>query len=217
MKIHELMTTDVVTVGVGTPLKDAAALMAEHNVSGLPVVDPTHRVLGVLSEGDILYRETGRRANATVLGRMGIGISDTEAARRSIATTAGEAMSTPAVTLGPERPASDAATVMIDRQINRLPVVDDDGVLIGIVTRADLVRAFVRSDEELAREIREDVFGRALWLDPECIQVEVHGGEVRLSGQVETKVDAELVSSFVERVPGVMGVSSKLSWCEDEG
>lgn len=217
MRIHELMTTDVVTVGVGTPLKDAAALMAEHNVSGLPVVDSANHVLGVLSEGDILYRETGRRANTTMLGRMGIGISDTEAARRSIATTVGEAMSAPAVTLGPQRPASDAANLMIDRQINRLPVVDGDGVLIGIVTRADLVRAFVRSDDELAREIREDVFGRTLWLDPEWIHVEVHDGEVQLSGQVETKVDAELVPSFVERVPGVMGVSSKLSWREDEG
>ena len=88
-------------------------------------------------------------------------------------------------------------------------------MLIGIVTRADLVRAFVRSDEEIAREIRDDVIRRTLWLEPDPIEVAVHDGEVRLSGEVETKGDAELIPSFVQRVPGVVSVLSKLRWREN--
>ena len=76
-------------------------------------------------------------------------------------------MSAPALTIGPNRPVTEAANTMIEEGVNRLPVVDDDGVLIGIVTRADLVRAFVRSDEEVAREIREEVIRRTLWLEPD--------------------------------------------------
>ena len=209
MKIDELMTTDVVTVPASMPLKEAAALMAERTVSGLPVVDTANAVLGVLSEGDILYRETGRRTRS-VLAR-------TSEDPRASAVTAGEAMSAPAVTIGPRRLVSDAANLMIDNGIRRLPVVDDDGTLIGIVTRADLVRAFVRPDEEVAGEIREDVFQRALWVDPVRVHVEVHDGRVELSGEVETRVDAELVPSLVERVPGVMDVHSSLRWREDEG
>lgn len=101
--------------------------------------------------------------------------------------------------------------------MRRLPVIDADGHLVGIVTEADLVRAFIRSDDELAREIRDDVIARRLWLDPASIDVDVHDGEVELSGQVETRADAQLVPGLVEQVPGVMRVLSKLSWREDEG
>ena len=212
MKIQELMTGAVVTVRSGTPLKDAAALMAEHHVSGLPVVDAEGRVVGVLSEGDILYKETGRRTKPTLLG-MGLRNEDP----RATAVTAGDAMTVPAVTVGPDRLVSEAAASMIDNGISRLPVVDDDGRLVGIVTRADLMRAFVRPDEEVAREIREDVFQRIFWIEPGFVHVEVHGGEVELSGAVETKADAELVPVLVERVPGVVGVLSKLRWQADEG
>ena len=106
---------------------------------------------------------------------------------------------------------------MIEEGVNRLPVVDDEERLIGIVTRADLVRAFVRSDDEVEQEIREDVIRRTLWIEPDTIQVEVEGGEVRLSGEVETKGDAELIPTFVQRVPGVVAVLSKLRWRERTG
>ena len=106
---------------------------------------------------------------------------------------------------------------MIDEGVKRLPVVDNAGKLIGIVTRADLVRAFVRSDEEIAAEIREDVIRRTLWIEPDAVQVVVEHGEVRLAGQVETKADAELIPSFVQRVPGVVSVLSKLRWPEENG
>ena len=127
------------------------------------------------------------------------------------ARTAGESMSAPAVTIGRRRPLTEAANRMIDEAVNRLPVVDDEGKLIGIVTRADLVRAFVRSDEEVEREIRDDVIRRTLWIAPDSIEVKVEGGEVRLAGQVETKADAELLPAFVQRVPGVVSEIGRAS------
>ena len=106
--------------------------------------------------------------------------------------------------------------MMIEEGVNRLPVVDDEERLIGIVTRADLVRAFVRSDAEIEQEIREDVIRRTLWLEPDTIQVEVADGEVRLSGEVETKTDAELIPTFVQRVPGVVSRALEAALAERE-
>jgi predicted transcriptional regulator len=126
-------------------------------------------------------------------------------------------MSAPALTIGPRRPVTEAATVMIEDGVNRLPVVDHEERLMGIITRADLVRAFVRPDEEIEREIREDVIRKTLWLEPEQLTIAVSGGEVELGGQVETKLDAEIIPGFIQRVPGVVGVTSKLRWREENG
>jgi CBS domain-containing protein len=216
MRVRDLMTTNVLTVRSSTQLKDAAALLAEHRISGLPVVDDEGHVLGVLSEGDILYKETGAKDKPGLFDRLlsapPIGLDLKLAAR-----TVGEAMSAPALTIGPRRPVTEAATAMIDEGVNRLPVVDDEERLIGIITRADLVRAFVRSDAEIRHEIIEDVMRRTLWLEPDAINVEVTGGEVRLSGEVETRTDAELIPTFVQRVPGVVSVLSKLRWRDENG
>ena len=185
MQVKELMTLDVTTVRSTTPIKEAAALLAEHRISGLPVVDADRHVLGVLSERDIIE----------LAGK-----------------TAGEAMSAPALTIGANRSVTEAVATMLDRNVKRLPVVDGEGLLVGIVTRADLVRAFVRPDEDVAREIREDVMRRTLWIEPNEVRVEVSDGEVSLSGEVDSKSDAELIPRFVERVPGVTSVLSKLRW-----
>jgi CBS domain-containing protein len=216
MRVKELMTTDVLTVRPSTQLKDAAQLLAEHRISGLPVVDEESRVLGVLSEGDILYKEAGALDKPGFFERL---LAGPPAAfeLKLAARTVGEAMSAPAVTIGPTRPVTVAANTMIDEGVNRLPVVDDQNRLVGIVTRADLVRAFVRSDAEIEHEIREDVIRQKLWLEPDLLGVEVVGGEVRLSGEVETRTDAEMLPTFVQRVPGVVAVLSKLRWREENG
>jgi CBS domain-containing protein len=215
MRVQDLMTTNVLTVPTSAPLKDAAALLASHRISGLPVVDDNRHVLGVLSEGDILFKESGPPERPSMLERLlavpSIGFDPKLAAR-----TVGEAMSAPALTIGPRRPVTEAATTMIEEGVNRLPVVDDEKHLIGIVTRADLVRAFVRSDAELEREIREDVLRRMMWMEPGMVGVEVADGEVRLTGEVETKTDAEILPRLVHRVPGVVGVLSKVRWRDDE-
>jgi CBS domain-containing protein len=118
-------------------------------------------------------------------------------------------MTSPAIVIAPQRPVAEAARVMVERKVNRLPVVDDLG-LVGIVTRADLVRAYVRPDEELEREIRDDVAGRALAIDPNELEITVEQGAVTLAGEVERPVDAELLERFTEAVPGVVSVHSEL-------
>jgi CBS-domain-containing membrane protein len=123
-------------------------------------------------------------------------------------------MTAPAITAEADSPVAEAARTMVDLGVNRLPVVDD-GALVGIVTRADLVRLYTRSDEEIAREIREDVAGRLLWIASERLEVEVERGEVVLRGQVDTELEAELLEKRVRLVPGVVGVRSDLSWAVD--
>jgi CBS domain-containing protein len=215
MRVRDLMTTDVLTVRTTTSLKDAAALLAEHRISGLPVVDDDRCVVGVLSEGDILFKESGPPDRSSFVQRL-LAVPPAGFDLKLAARTVGEAMSAPALTIGPRRSVAEAATTMIEEGIKRLPVVDDERRLIGIVTRADLVRAFVRSDAEVEQEIREDVLHRTMWLEPGGVGVEVEGGEVRLTGEVETRVDAEILPRLVQRVPGVVGVLSKLRWRDDE-
>ena len=215
MKIRDLMTTEVLTVSPDTPLKAAAALLATHGISGLPVCDEDGRVLGIVSEGDILFKEQGprdRRGGALGWFVDGSRFQDTV---KASARTAGEAMTSPAITITPERPAAAAAQIMLDQGVHRLPVVRD-GVLVGIVTRADLVRAFTRTDDDIVREIREDVLRRALWLEPDAVEVAVDGGEVNLAGEIEAKSDVEVLKKLVQRIPGVVSVTSRVLYRVDD-
>jgi len=214
MRVQDVMTKDVRTVEPDTPLKEVALALSQLGVSGVPVVEDG-KVVGVVSEADILVKERG--SNPGLPGLVGLLFDETaEIGRKLHARTAREAMSSPAVTIGPNRPVAEAAGVMIDRLVNRLPVVDDAGALLGIVTRADLVRAFARSDEEIAGEIREDVVLRTLWIEPEAVNVHVEAGEVVLSGHVESESDADLVTEMTRKVPGVVSVVSRVTWDPDE-
>jgi CBS domain-containing protein len=215
MKVKDLMTTGVRTVTPGTPLKEVAAILAEEGISGLPVCDDEGRVIGVVSEADILYKEQARRQRRSgPLGWFAEG-QGFDAALKGAARTAGETMSEPPITIGPERAVAEAARLMIERNVNRLPVVRGEE-LVGIVTRADLVRAFTRSDGEIREEIREEVLKRALWIDPSAIGVEVADGEVTLTGQLEGRSDVQLLLTLVGRVPGVVTVHSEVGWRVDD-
>lgn len=211
MNVSDVMTREVTTVTPETPLKDAARLLAAHRFSGVPVVDADGVVVGVLSEADILVKEGGHRETRHgvlhwLLEPEAPGLADKLGAR-----TAGEAMTSPPVTIAADRPVRDVANTMLDEGVNRLPVVDADGRLVGLVTRGDLVRAFVRSDEAIRHEIETDVVRRILWVeDPAAIAVTVEQGVVTLEGEVRSQSDAELLPRFVERVPGVVAVESRL-------
>lgn len=216
VKIKDLMSEDVLVVGPDTRLKDVAAILAERGISGLPVTNEQHKVLGVVSEADILVKEQGPEARhgGLVGWLLGGGIADEE---KLAARTAGEAMTSPAITIGAHTHVAEAARLMTANGIKRLPVVDWDGKLVGIITRADLVRAFARTDAEIEREIRDDVIRRTLWVDDDKnLRIEVHRGEVTLAGQFERRSDAELMSHFVARVPGVVSVRSTLTWRWDD-
>lgn len=205
MNVTDVMTHDVVTVEPGASLKEAARLLAANRVSGLPVVTSEGAVLGIVSEADVLAKESDVAGNAP--RAEGHDLHD--------ARVVGEAMTAPALTIEPSRRVAAAAKMMVEHSVNRLPVVEN-GKLVGIVTRADLVRAFVRTDAEIATEIREDVVEHSLRLDPDEVQVEVNDGEVTFRGRVDNRADAELLPKVAGRVPGVVTVHSQLTWTSDE-
>jgi CBS domain-containing protein len=215
MKVKALMTRDVVTVTAQTPLKEVARLLVKHGVSGVPVCNPDGSVVGVVTEADILLKEVGLRP-----GRGGplawlVDGSDVTKMRKALARAAGEAMTSPPVTTSPWRTVSEAAHLMVERGINRLPVVDGSR-LVGILSRADLVRAFKRSDEDIVREISEEAIGESLWVSRDEVAIDVRNGEVTLRGRVKARSDAGLLVAFVSTVPGVVGVRSELTWDTDD-
>jgi CBS domain-containing protein len=187
MQVQDVMTSPAITVGAGAPLHRVAETLAAKCISGLPVVDAGGALLGVISEADIIAKEAHDPSDAR---------------------TAGEAMTSPARTIEPQRLVAEAARVMLAEGVNRLPVVRD-GELVGIVTRADLVRAFVRSDEEISQEIRESVALRWHGIDPNGLTVRVKDGEVEVEGHLASDDDAELVEQVIQRIPGVVSVECR--------
>jgi CBS-domain-containing membrane protein len=216
MRVRDVMTRDVATVAPDTSLKDVARELVARGISGVPVVDEDGRVVGVVSEADVLAKE--RREPEDDGGGLArfVHRQDPNARSKRDARLAGEAMTSPAITIEPFWTIPSAAQIMLDRSINRLPVVQD-GRLVGIVTRADLVRAFARSDEEIALEIREQVaLQEALWLEDGSVDVVVQAGETTLTGSVRRRADAEVLPQIVAKVPGVVTVHSNLTWSEEE-
>jgi CBS domain-containing protein len=213
-KVSEVMTRDVISVVPETPIKEVAEGLVGRGISGVPVCADDGRVLGVLSEADLLVKQGGPSHTVGGLFAWLVEVPNADDVAKLQAHTAGDAMTSPAITIGADEPAAEAARVMVTRRINRLPVVED-GRLVGIVTRADFVRLFTRSDDEIAREIREGVLGRMLWIGSDRVHVSVDRGEAAVSGEVESEFDAELVAKRIALVPGVVGVSSQLSWTYD--
>lgn len=217
MRVRELMTETVLTIGPEAPIKDVAKIMVANGISGLPVCDSQGVVLGVVSEGDILYKEHDPREGHVggPLGWIIDGAPNTAGSIKSQALTARKAMTSPAITVAPYESVAQAARIMCERRVNRLPVVKD-GRLVGIVTRADLVRAFTRTDAEIEREIREDVFERTMWIETGNVDVSVESGQAVLSGRLHTRTDVELLTRLAGRVPGVVAVDSTVAWSVDD-
>ena len=213
-KVGNVMTKEVVTVTGQAPFTEMVRLMAVHKVSALPVVDDQDQVLGIVSEADLLRKEEyqdepdgphrfesrrRRDARAKAAGR-----------------TAAEVMSAPAVTVSPQATVPGAAKLLARHGIKRLPVVDDRGRLVGIVSRADLLRLFLRDDEAIRREILQEVLLRALWIDPLTVTVTVQDGIVTLTGRLERKSLIPMAVHLTRRVPGVVDVVSQLSFDWDD-
>jgi CBS domain-containing protein len=223
MKVRDIMVADVATVGPRMPLKWVAAVLLERNITGVPVVNDAGRVVGVVSETDILQKELGADSATHRHGGRFKRRNGGRVPKKVEARDAGEAMSAPALAVRPTATVTEAATLMVERHVNRLVVIDDgevvgpvgDGPLVGIVTRADLVRAFARHDTEVAAEIAE-LMVRELAIPPWSVTVDVRGGEVALTGHVDARSTVEILAMRVRAVPGVVSVISNVSWRVEE-
>jgi CBS domain-containing protein len=208
------MTTDPVKVTGDTRLKEAARLMVRHRVSGLPVVDGAGRLIGIVSEGDFIRQEAGRdKPHGVSLLDAVFGEGELQAVG---AETVAEVMTRSVVTITPEATVGEAARVMGRRNVKRLPVVDLDGELIGIVSRADVVGAFTKPDDVIEDEVREDIIRRLLFLDPDLVQVSVNDGVLTLEGELENRTEAHLLEELARRIAGVVRVESRLRYKVDD-
>ena len=215
MRVEDVMTAEVATVKPEASLKDAARELTGRRISGMPVVDDDGRVIGVISEADVLAKEEPEQEpRAGAIGRL-LDRGREEPAEKG-AMVVREAMTSPAITIEPHWPVAMAAQQMIEGGVNRLPVVRQ-ARLVGIVTRADLVRAFARSDQQITGDIREMVaLQQELWRDQQPVEVRIESGEVTLAGEVRRRDEAMLLPKMVRTVPGVVSVRSELTWSEED-
>ncbi|WP_392959861.1 CBS domain-containing protein [Streptomyces sp. LN245] len=218
-KVGSVMATEVVRALYGTPFKEVARLLADHRISGLPVVDEDEKVIGVISETDLMVRQAqapgpGRPKRRFQLAGLTRGAR--RQAAKAQARTAGRLMSVPPVTVRADNTIAEAARTMTQSRVERLPVVDEEDRLVGIVTRRDLIQVFLQPDDEIRREVIDEVLVRSLWLAPASVEVGVDEGVVTLAGQVERKSEAEIALAMTNRIDGVVAVVDRLTYRLDD-
>lgn len=212
VRVYDLMTRDPVAVKPDTPLKEVAHILVEHGFSGVPVVDDDNMVVGVISESDFMIKERGRDYVPSSALSWLLGETRQIRHEREIveARIAGQAMSTPPVTIeGRIASIREAAITMAERNINRLPVTEN-GRLVGIITRGDLLRVYAQPDAQLADAVRE-----ALRSADGIIVESVENGIVRLAGTAASEAMAETTIRIAEAVDGVLAVDAEaVNWLE---
>ena len=174
--VRDVMTTSVIAVRGDTPFKDMAAMLGSSRVSGFPVIDQAGKVIGVVSDTDMLIKEADQAGHPGLFA----GLRRSRDHEKAAGVTAAQLMTSPPVTIGPDEPVQHAAFLMYDRAVSRLPVVDEAGHLAGIVSQVDVLSIFSRPDEEIRREVTDRVIGQGFRMDPERLKVTVHDGIVTL-------------------------------------
>ncbi|ATL32566.1 Inosine-5'-monophosphate dehydrogenase [Streptomyces formicae] len=203
--VSDVMTHTVIAVGREAPFKEIVALMEQWKISALPVLAGEGRVIGVVSEADLLPKEAFRDSDPTRLDQLKR-LADLAKAG---GVSAGEVMSTPAVTVHPDTTLPQAARVMAQRHVKRLPVTDVHGLLQGVVSRGDLLKVFLRSDGELAEEVNRTVV--ALLFPAGTVTVRVEEGVVTLGGTIRDRSLVPVAARLTRAVEGVVDVRVDLA------
>jgi CBS domain-containing protein len=213
--VRDVMTDAVVTVDQATPFKDVIGVLAAHRIGAVPVLDRAGRVVGIVSETDLLLKQEQPHATEAAASPFE-GRRRRAERRRAAGRTARDLMSVPAATVAPMLPVARAARVMRERNVKHLPVVDGDGRLVGIVSRGDLARVFLRPDGELLRDVQALKESLRPDLDPAAIRVRVAGGVVELTGFAERRSTAAVLAYRTRRLDGVVGVDARVDFHLDD-
>jgi CBS-domain-containing membrane protein len=206
--VKDVMSTHVMAVRPAAGYKEMAAMLREQRVSAFPVIDDDNKVIGVVSESDLLVKEA---LEGTVPGVLR-GLTQRHVRSQVTGLTAADLMSRPAVTIGPDDPVSHAARLMYSKRVKRLPVVSTDGTLIGIVTRSDVLSVYRRPDAAIGHEITEELILGTLSCDPARFDVTVKAGVVTITGSPETAEVGHDIIHAVRHVEGVVAVRDRLRY-----
>jgi CBS domain-containing protein len=206
--VKDVMTTQVLSVRQAASFKEMVVKMRRSRVSALPVVDGEGRVIGVVSEADMLNKQADLDTGSGTLSDL-LRFGERE---KADGVTAAELMTKPPVTVGPGVPLPEAARLMRDRRVKRLPVINDAGLLIGIISRADVLRVFARPDADIRREAEEEAIAETFLADSPSIAVTVHDGIVTLTGRTDTGQLASGLVMAVRQIDGVVAVRDQLSY-----
>jgi CBS domain-containing protein len=200
--MDELMTKDVATVTVDASYREVVALMDRHRVSALPVVDMDRHPVGIVTSGDLILKQDPAVRDSGPPPGARAHVEQVKAA----ATTAGKLMTSPSIVVRRHHTVAQAVRLLHHFNIKHLPVVDDEGRLVGIVSRGDLLRVYLRPDDEIDREITEQILGRPYVAGNVEVAVRVDGGVVRLEGHARTRHDLDTLIELVQNVDGVVAV-----------
>ncbi|SCL53151.1 CBS domain-containing protein [Micromonospora chersina] len=213
-QVRDVMTIDVATVREGTAYREIVDVLTGRHVTAAPVVDGAGRVLGVVSEADLMYKVElqGQPQPRRILPDR----HRREARAKAGATVAADLMTAPPVTVTPDASLVEAARAMDARGVKRLPVVDDLGRLVGIVTRGDLLKVHLRPDADIRRDVRDEVLRRTLGVPDGVVDVTVHGGVVTLTGQLDRWSTVRLALRLARQVSGVVEVVDALGYAIDD-
>jgi CBS domain-containing protein len=209
--VKDVMSTRVIAVRQGAAYKDMAAMLHEQRVSAFPVIDSDNKVIGIVSETDLLTKE----ALEGTVPRTLQSLTHQRVRSQVNAVTASDLMTRPAVTVGPDEPVTHAARLMFNQRVKRLPVVSGDGTLIGIVTRSDVLSVYGRPDAQIQHQITQDLILGTFLCDPARFTVTVKDGIVTIAGEPETKVVGLDIIDAVRHAEGVVAVRDRLSYPSD--
>jgi CBS-domain-containing membrane protein len=210
--VSDVMTPTVITVTKDTPFEAIAAALRQHRVSAFPVLDEASNVIGVVSESDLLAKlALGTQDDATVPGMI-TGILRRQQLHKAHAVTAAELMTSPAYTALPEDTVEQAARIMYLRNVKRLPVVDPDGRLAGIVSRADVLAVYSRTDADIAAEIRTGILSTETPANPGTFDVSVKAGVATIVGRPQTRDQGHAIIARARHIQGVVAVRDRLDY-----
>ena len=201
-KVRDVMTTDAVTVTRQTPFKDLAELLSRRRISAVPVVDAHGLIVGIVSQGDLLPKEAYRDR---VPNRREV-LLHLEEIEKAGGTTAGDIMTTPVAVIGPHATLSEAARLMARRHVRRLPVVDGREQLLGIISRSDLLKVFLVTDEQLTGTVQAELAEALPSADTSRLLVTVTNGAVTIAGRLDDSSMVPALARIARAVEGVVDV-----------